>query len=546
MAKASKNKKEGGKKKKTGGKKGKKVKIPNPYDKPNKPVWDGMYAFDGKTGEAAKESFMMRAAEIREKLKFEKEHTFVCFRARQVDIEKHDIYITLPKTATLARLQIEISNLQHLGSVLPSDIAVYKQTSQVRVNESQEERREESQNKAPNLEKEAFDYFLDANKPLAYYFPSVTNYAGGMRPFVYDPSLHGKVVPPAAGPIKDAKSDGSLMTNLKTRLGLKAGGSKGSLTSVTTLLLAERVVSRSAISGVGSKESMESIDSSPSSRAKGKKKKSPKKKRKAIVLDSIPVSNEAEFMPPTPINIYYDILSYITPSGACTNLSHSLSVIGPKASSNNLSSYNRPSSATKVDKNCPLLLLEPSNALKLYGLKVYSQQRPKTAPALPIFSKGEVTPRLTRSAGPCRTGFDILKEKIMRPIQISNSSTAYSKSVPDTLPTHEGSWDRRWMTSWKDMGAEYEWNQMIKSATPNEDNDDSQWESEEESDAGEEDDWNWRMRDWSPRLETLQKRIAMKKRIEDVIIDDPKDKKKGKKGKKDGRVAGKKNAGKKK
>ncbi|ORY41299.1 hypothetical protein BCR33DRAFT_767604 [Rhizoclosmatium globosum] len=120
MAKAKKGggkgKKKGGKKK---GKKKLKVKIISYWDRKACPIFTGPWTFQGKTGDEAQQAFEVQAAAIREKLKFEKENTYVCLRVRQIEIDAHDFYITLPKDCPLQRLQIEICKRQHLGSVLP-------------------------------------------------------------------------------------------------------------------------------------------------------------------------------------------------------------------------------------------------------------------------------------------------------------------------------------------------------------------------------------------------------------------------------------------
>ncbi|KAI9345340.1 hypothetical protein BDR26DRAFT_1005677 [Obelidium mucronatum] len=121
----------GGSKKKGKGKGKKiKVKLPSYFDRKG-PIYLGPFRFNGKVGEEAQLEYDAQAVSIREKAKykqlaFERENTHVCFRVRQIEIDPHDFYVTLPKESTLSRLQIEIAKRQHLGSVIPSDIAIYR------------------------------------------------------------------------------------------------------------------------------------------------------------------------------------------------------------------------------------------------------------------------------------------------------------------------------------------------------------------------------------------------------------------------------------
>ncbi|KAJ3209809.1 hypothetical protein HDU67_005893 [Dinochytrium kinnereticum] len=84
------------------------------------------YTFNGKRGDEAYKAFEEAAATIRETLKQKEENSFVVLRVRQVDFEYHDFLITLPKSATIYRLQTEIANQQHGAAVFPADVVVYK------------------------------------------------------------------------------------------------------------------------------------------------------------------------------------------------------------------------------------------------------------------------------------------------------------------------------------------------------------------------------------------------------------------------------------
>nr|KAJ3419770.1 hypothetical protein HK105_006529 [Polyrhizophydium stewartii] len=60
--------------------------------------------------------FSSMAREVRAELEAQQQDRHVCLRVRQLDWDFHDFFITLPKSATIYRLQHEIAKAQHLLS----------------------------------------------------------------------------------------------------------------------------------------------------------------------------------------------------------------------------------------------------------------------------------------------------------------------------------------------------------------------------------------------------------------------------------------------
>ncbi|KAI8930078.1 hypothetical protein BC831DRAFT_441245 [Entophlyctis helioformis] len=115
-------KKKGGK----GGKGGKKKKEAG-YEFPVQKFEPMPRSWPGKVSDEA--LFASLAQEARQAIETTHalDQQFVTLRVRQVDWDFHDLFITLPKTATVYRLQSEIAKVQHLASVYPCDVVVYKE-----------------------------------------------------------------------------------------------------------------------------------------------------------------------------------------------------------------------------------------------------------------------------------------------------------------------------------------------------------------------------------------------------------------------------------
>ncbi|KAL2911839.1 hypothetical protein HK105_208689 [Polyrhizophydium stewartii] len=72
--------------------------------------------------------FSSMAREVRAELEAQQQDRHVCLRVRQLDWDFHDFFITLPKSATIYRLQHEIAKAQHLLSVSPEDVIIYRKS----------------------------------------------------------------------------------------------------------------------------------------------------------------------------------------------------------------------------------------------------------------------------------------------------------------------------------------------------------------------------------------------------------------------------------
>ena len=70
--------------------------------------------------------FAAFAREMREDSNDKDQFKFVCLRIKQIGWSFHDFFITLPKSATIMQLQNEIAKIQHVGSVAPEKIIIYK------------------------------------------------------------------------------------------------------------------------------------------------------------------------------------------------------------------------------------------------------------------------------------------------------------------------------------------------------------------------------------------------------------------------------------
>ncbi|KAJ3241362.1 hypothetical protein HDU81_000926 [Chytriomyces hyalinus] len=586
-AKKGKEKKGKGKGKGKGKKKAGKKSTTRPsayYDKPKTPLWSGTYEFEGKTGDSAKDAFLQRSKDIRDALRFEKENSLVCFHVRQIGVSAHDFYVTVAKSCNLERLQMEISSRQHLGSVLPADVAICKpsyqpppsdefafgQARQAKVPSGGNSKKktdgsaelgggdeDDAISESANAEDDPSEpqYFTDASLSLIHCFPEVQGYKGGSQYFSYNPAIHSMALPPAAGPVPPPLS--VLQQNqiyLMNRLNNKASGSQGSLTN----LPGKKDKSPSTFSSTHSIHADE--HTLTKEKTKGKKKSTKKlSTTKKVEPPPKPEPKLTQFIPPAPIDVYYDILPYIEPPDAKLDASgppqhHSANTFrGTSAISASRSmSVTQPftksrQSSSRVDTSCPLLMSEPSlNApAHLYGLSLKSK-RPQTAPPLGLFSRKpeEAAVRATQSAGTTRrnlVGNTFLRK--IKPSRPSSSSHGEPKLplLPSILPgstADQASWDQRWMHSWKDMGGEYEWDQIIKKSIPSDAGDDSMWESEDSDIEADEPDWVWRMKEWVPSAQSIQKRTEARKKIDAARYEAPDDKK-GKKGKKGDKKKGK-------
>ncbi|KAJ3065008.1 hypothetical protein HDU98_011597 [Podochytrium sp. JEL0797] len=399
------------KKGKKGGAKGKKksklVKGPDYFARKG-PISTGPFTFDGKTGPEAQIAFEMQASAIRERLKFDKENTFVCLRVRQVEIEAHDFYVTLPKTSTLHRVQREIAKRQHLGAVTPSEIAIYKPTlekklqfgSSLNMLRSKENLVKQQQAalaaakaKYPDERDTEYDTGLkkpetavaaepnqqaeeEADDPFEYYkdntmpFERLLSVRSKLRgSFVYNPDgLSSAIVPPPE-PVKPEP-----LTPPKPKKEKADKKKKGKA-------------------------------SDDDGKKKKKKKAAPKKTKPVVVLPTAPIL----FAAPTPITVYYDVIPYITcgadiapprmsrisaagkekgenlvlPNGpqkqpTAVHKSHSASITKVSAILNSRKEQPKPRGAT-VDVQDPLLLNQPPKPPKIYGLKPAIPKRPRTA-----------------------------------------------------------------------------------------------------------------------------------------------------------------------
>eukprot|EP00842_Homolaphlyctis_polyrhiza_P003531 jgi/Hompol1/4179/HPOL_007006-RA len=79
------------------------------------------------------------AQDVREKIDLAHVDQHVCLHVRQLDWDFHSFFITLPKDATICQLQHEIAKVQHLGSVHPDQIIVYKGAGDAKTSDSAKE-----------------------------------------------------------------------------------------------------------------------------------------------------------------------------------------------------------------------------------------------------------------------------------------------------------------------------------------------------------------------------------------------------------------------
>ncbi|KAJ3307339.1 hypothetical protein HDU76_004657 [Blyttiomyces sp. JEL0837] len=84
------------------------------------------FYFQGKSGDRARELFSETAQRLRDADQFRFDHFLCILRVRQHDFVWNDMYLAMEKNAPLYRLQTEIANRLHGGSVFPNDVLIFK------------------------------------------------------------------------------------------------------------------------------------------------------------------------------------------------------------------------------------------------------------------------------------------------------------------------------------------------------------------------------------------------------------------------------------
>ncbi|KAJ3393725.1 hypothetical protein HDU84_001132 [Entophlyctis sp. JEL0112] len=499
-------------KKKTKSKKDRKNKagkfLASNYFERKGPIWNGTYEFRGKVGQEAVTAFSLQAAQIREKIKFERDHSVVCLHVRQVEIEAHDFHITLHKSCPLERLQSEIALRQHNGSVRPEDVAIYKpspalekivkfgklshfenlknQSKQKPPEAPQKSEISSAENSAKVLAQlievsqqsklatedisEDVEYFKNYEEPLSSCFPGVSEYEGGNTIFHFN---------------------------------------KGNEVTICT------------------EEKVEIPPSATEKKYSGKSKKKRKPEEPKTTKWVPPKFKITRFIPPTPIDVYYDIIPYVELLPAVrreqendfnrrslTNLSakskaaimdepHRIASsqrMNLPAKSRAMSYFSgepipvahktlnakplanltyrtvsstkcRPATASTIDTKCPILLTPQTAPPSLYGLHVGTTSSPQATLSVnqarrsDSFTHSPLSPRMNTAR---REAQLFEKHEALTHRGIIGTEITRPKTAPATVTTsttwRNGNsipWDQRWMAAWRDMGARYEWDTLI-------------------------------------------------------------------------------------